>query len=114
MLKDYFEPFMLLRLRGVPDGAGGQHRVLTDDVPFLAGITQTAGRSEEIAGQSALHATPVLLHELDVTLEYGDIVRRERDGALYRVTGRTRDMMTPAFSGLQYAQVPVERLAIAC
>ena len=67
-----------------------------------------------MAGQITLRSDPVLLHEYDVTLAPGDHVRREKDGALYRVAGRSDDMRTPAFSGLSFAQVPVERLVIPC
>ena len=56
----------------------------------------------------------MLLHEFDVTLSPGDRFRRKKDGAIYRVCGRSDNMRTPAFSGLRFAQVPVERVVIPC
>lgn len=109
MCTRWFEPFMLLEAAHVPDGLGGSGMTLTEVTPFRGALTHTASDAETAAGQLVLKHQPVLLHEFDVTLAPGDYVRRERDGAVWRVTGSSGDMRTPAFSGLQFAQVPVER-----
>ena len=56
----------------------------------------------------------MLLHEFDLTLVPGDYVRRERDGAIYRVTDRSDNLRAPAFSGLRFAQAAVKRVVIPC
>ena len=56
----------------------------------------------------------MLLHEFDVTLAPGDHIRREKDGAVYRVTDRSDNMRAPAYSGLRFCQVNVERTVIPC
>lgn len=114
MLTDYFEPFALLEKHAEPDGLGGERVAWQYLTTFQGGLTHTSGEEISVGGRLTLRTDPVLLHELDVTLLPGDHVRRERDGSLWRVTGRSGDMRTPAFSGLQFAQVPVERLVIPC
>ena len=112
MLTDHFEPFTLLERIASPDGLGGECVRLEPVTDFRGALTHTCGEEISVGGRAALRQTPMLLHETDVTLVQGDYVRRERDGAVYRVCGGSDGMRTPAFSGLQFAQAAVERLVI--
>ena len=112
MIEKWFEAFTLLEKHTVPDGCGGETTQYTPDVPFLGALTLVTGEEFSMAGQPVLKEDPVLLHELEVTLVRGDRVRRDKDGAIYRVGGASGSMCAPAWSGLQFAQVPVERLVL--
>ena len=114
MLTDYFEPFTLLERVASPDGLAGECVSLRPVTDFRGALTHTCGEEIAPGGRAALRMTPVLLHETDVTLVPNDRVRRIRDGSLWRVTGASDGMRTPAFSGLQFAQVPVEGVKDAC
>ena len=114
MIQRWFEPFTLLEKTAVPAGMGGESITYTPSLDFQGALTFTAGDEISMAGQAVLREGMALLHEFDVTLAPGDHVRREKDGAVYRVQGRSEDLRSPAFSGLQFAQVPVERLVIPC
>lgn len=114
MLTDYFEPFALLEKQEESDQMGSGRMVFHLVTTFRGGLTQEAGTGMSVGGRMTLKSTPMLLHDFDVTLEPGDYVRRERDGTIWRVAGRSADMRTPAFSGLAFAQVPLERLVIPC
>ena len=114
MLTDYFEPFTLLEENSEADGMGGEQINLQHLLSFRGALTHTAGTERSIGGRMTLESTPMLLHEFDVTLAPGDCVRRERDGTLWRVTGLSDNMRTPALSDLSFAQVRVERLVIPC
>lgn len=114
MIEKWFEPFMLLERSSVPDGMGGELLCDEETLPFQGVVTFTAGDSLTLGGQPALRETPVLLHEYDVTLSPGDIVRREKDGAVYRISSRSDSLRAPAFSGLHFAQVHVERVVVPC
>lgn len=113
MLQDYFEDFTLLTCTQSPDGLGGNTIAWAEGITFRGGVTQVVGREIDSAGLLALKTTPVLLHEWDVTLSQGDRIRRLRDGAEYRVAGRSDDMRTPLLAGMAFCQVPVERLVTA-
>ena len=114
MLRDYFEPFALLERQHTPDGLGGEKAAWGYVTHFMGGLTHVAGSEVSVGGRMTLQQEPVLLHDTDVTLVPGDCVRRERDGSLWRVADRSEAMRTPAFSGLDFAQVTVERLVIPC
>lgn len=113
MLRDYFEDFVLLERTQSDDELGGTAEVWQEGVTFLAGVTQVMGKEIDVCGLLAMKATPVLLHEWDVTLVQGDRVRRLRDGAEFRITGHSSDMRTPPMAGTAYCQVPIERLVTA-
>ncbi len=114
MIETWFEPFALLERQTAPDGMGGEEFTLVPTLTFMGALTFVAGDEKTAAGQLVMREAPVLLHEYDVTLQYGDHIRREQDSAVYRVTSRSGAMRTPAFSGLRFAQVNVERVVIPC
>lgn len=114
MIERWFEPFTLLETTAVPDGMGGQISGYSPVLDFQGALSFTTGADTSLAGQTVAAETLVLLHEYDVTLSPGDHVRREKSGAVYRVKASSDGMRAPAFSGLRFAQVEVERLVIPC
>lgn len=114
MIERWFEPFTLLEKETADDGLGGTSAGYTPILGFRGALSMTTAEQTSMADQPVLAETMVLLHEFDITLAPGDHVRREKDGAVYRVADRSGNMRAPAFSGLRFAQVPVERLVIPC
>lgn len=114
MIDRWFEPFTLLEKTSADDGLGGTSISYASVMGFQGVLCVSPAEEITMAGQTVRTEELVLLHEFDVTLAPGEYVRREKDGALYRVTDRSGLMRAPAFSGLRFAQVPVERLVIPC
>lgn len=114
MIEKWFEPFTLLEHQASPTGFGSNEGCFTPVATFRGVVSCHTGSEVSAAGQMALKETPVLLHEFDVTLVPNDHVRRDRDGAVYRVCSRSDSMQAPAFSGLRFYQVGVERVMLPC
>lgn len=114
MLTDHFERFMRLERRSIPDKLCGEEVSWQPVGHFLGALTHHSGQEISAGSRAVLRLTPVLLHESGVALHPGDRIRRERDGSLWRVTGHSDDMRAPAFSGLAFAQVPVEGVVTGC
>lgn len=114
MIERWFESFSLLEKTRTADALGGANVTYMPALGFQGVVTLTCGEPVNMADQPVVAEDFVLLHEYDVTLAPGDHVRRARDGAIFRVADRSDNMRTPAFSGLRFAQVPVERLVIPC
>lgn len=112
MIERRFEAFTLLESISVPDSLGGQTGGYRDAAPFTGVLTMIPGTEFPMGGQPVLVDHPVLLHDFDVTLQPGDHVRREQNGAIYRVAGCSDMLRSPAWSGLNFAQVPVERVML--
>ena len=113
MLRDYFEDFILLEHTCTEDDLGSVSVTWQEGVAFRGGLTHMVGKEVDPCGLMALKTTPMLLHEYDVTLAQGDVIRRVSDGAHFRVAGHSGNMRTPPHAGLAYCQVPVERLVTA-
>ncbi len=114
MIQKWFEPFTLMVPELESTRLGSDEGGFTEGMPFSGVVSFHTGSEVSTAGQMVPVETPVLLHEFDMTLSPNDYVRRERDGAIYRVTSRTDSMRTPAFSGLRFCQVRVERVVLPC
>ena len=114
MIEMWFEPFSLLERKLAPSGLGSMEAAFTPAMTFSGVVSFHTDSEVDAAGQLIPAETPVLLHEFDVTLAPNDYVRRERDGAVYRVTTRTDSLRSPAFSGLRFAQVGIERVVLPC
>ena len=114
MIEKWFEPFTLLERASSPDGMGGECVTWQEILVFQGVMTYAAEDEITAAGQRMAAARTVLLHEFDVTLSPGDHVRREKDGAIFRIAGRSDSMRAPAFSGLRFAQIPAERVVTPC
>lgn len=112
MIEKWFEPFMLMIRVPGDDSLGAFPAALAEDLPFQGALTYTAAGEIPAGGQPALEDTPTLLYDPDVTLTSGDLIRRQKDGALYRVCSGS--MGAPPHSGLRFFQVRVERLVIPC
>lgn len=102
------EAFALLRREETDDGAGGTAVRYGEECVFRAGVTAAGGALESFAGGAALKTRTALLHDRSVRLRPRMLVKRLRDGAVYRVTGDSADMETPARMRPAFAQVPVE------
>lgn len=114
MIEKWFEPFILLEKQSSPDLVGGESVTYLPALTFQGALSYTTGKEANVAGRFILNESPVLLHEFDVTLSPGDHVRRERTGAVYRVVDSSDSLRAPAFSGLHFAQVNVEKAVIPC
>lgn len=114
MIERWFEPFSLLEKASVQDGMGGEHVSYNPVMDFQGVLTLYAEKEADMAGQTLSAQTMMLLHDFDVTLSPGEYVRREKDGTVYRVLGCSADRRAPAFSGLHFAQVKVERVVHPC
>lgn len=114
MIQKWFERFTLLRPDLESTGLGSDEGGFAERLIFSGVVSFHTGSEVSAAGQLVPVETPVLLHEFDVTLSPNDYVRRERDGAIFRVTSRTESMRAPEFSGLHFCQVRVERVVLPC
>lgn len=105
MLTDYFEPFTLLKSASCPDPCGGQLQQDVTELPFRAALADALGEEGERGGKPFIRVTPYLLCPPETPLKLDDIIRREKDGAHYRVCSRPEDRRTPPDAPYPYAVI---------
>ena len=113
MIENYYEPFRMLAAVKTEDGMGGADVTLVPGDMFAAGLCRGKAQPVTAAEQRKTRMQGLLLHPLEVVLECGALIRRERDGAVFRVMSDSSDMQTPAEASVFLAQTMVERLVNA-
>lgn len=113
MIGQYYEPFRKLKMIRTADGMGGEDVVLQDGAEFAAGLCRVSSTVVTAAEKRRTMMHGALLHPIDVALDCGDLIRRERDGAVFRVISDSDDTRTPSRATVFFAQTKVERLVDA-
>lgn len=106
------ESFRVMEWAGESDGFGGQRERRTAGKQF--GALATREGEETLADGGLLLTKGQVMHETCVRLKAGQVIRRERDGALYRVMSNSEMRVAPDGGRLRFAQVGAERLMGTC
>lgn len=98
--------------RTVSDGVFGVIEQWVDGASFEATIikdTTTEARLAEKQGVSEVYT--VVVHK-NVPLRYHDVIRRESDQAIFRITSNIADSEAPDASSVKIGKVSAERWAL--
>lgn len=92
----------------VDDGRGGVTPTYKDGVSIDAAFSFTASEQMRIA--EAAQAVPryVITTRQNINLQYHDVIRRERDKKIFRITSDGDDNKSPEVSSLYMRQVEAE------
>ena len=111
-LESMMDSCVMLDKTSRSDGMGGFDYVWTEGATFEATIIKLSNPAVTVAEmQGASEQYSVVVHA-GVPLDFHDVFRRVRDGAIFRVTGYARDSEAPKASTKQIAKVNAERWAL--
>lgn len=91
-----------------PDGYGGYTSEWVSGAPIKCAIVFDSSMQARIAETQGVKALYTITTEKNVNLQYHQVLRRERDGKIFRVTSDGDDKHTPASAGLNMRQVTGE------
>jgi hypothetical protein len=91
-----------------PDGRGGVITQYTDGAEILAAYSFNTSTEARVGQSAGANNRYTITTRQSVILQFHDIVRRESDGKIFRVTSDGKDNKTPASSGLNIRQVEAE------
>ena len=92
-----------------PGGEGGfLQGVWGDGASFGAAITFNSSMEARTAEKQGVTSRYTITAPLNAKLEYHDVVRRLRDGKIFRITSDGDDVQTPASASCQFLQVEAE------
>lgn len=94
-LEDFLESFIFMDYVSVPDGLGGLKYEFREGASFSAGIAELSSTEATIAYRNGLKTIFRITTKLGVELEQNDVVKRVKDGRLYRITSNAADTTTP-------------------
>ena len=108
LLSEAMENCIILDKQTTPDGYGGVITSWVDGAPFDAAIVLNNSMEARIGQQQGVTALYTITTNKNITLQYQDVFRRERDGKIFRVTSDGDDDHTPNSAGLNMRQVSAE------
>lgn len=114
LLYDAFEDVILMEKTREPDGQGGFITVWREGERFQAAIPPPDSNTETlIAEKQGATSFYTITTKRAVVLEYHDVIKRVRDGKVFRVTSDGDDTVTPDRATFQVRQVRAEEWVIA-
>lgn len=108
LLKEAMEDFTLIDKTSVPDGYGGKTNVWKDGATIKAALVFNNSIEAQIAMKQGVTSVYTLITKRDVVLAYHDVLRRESDKKILRVTQDGDDVKTPPSSSLDMRTVTCE------
>ncbi len=103
------EPCVILNKVKVPDGEGGSMNTWEDGPEIQAAITQDTTMQARIAEKEGVTSTYTVTTSRSVQLDFHDVIRRLRDGQIFRITSEPGDKQSPIVSNLDIAQATAEK-----
>ena len=95
-----------------PDGYGGVKPTWVDGAEFKAAIVFDSSMQARQASVQGVTNLYTITTEKNVNLQYHDVVRRESDQKIFRVTSDGDDKKTPASASLNMRQVTAEEWSL--
>lgn len=108
LLKNAYEPVFLMEKRRTPDGEGGFITAWVESVEFEAAITFDNSLQGRVAEQQGVKSLYTVTTNKGARLEYHDVIKRERDGKIFRITSDGDDKQTPKSATFQFLQATAE------
>lgn len=108
LLTEAYEEYTLLNKIRVEDGYGGYETAWVDGVKIQGAIAFNTSIEARKAEAMGVYSVYTLITPKEITLEYHDVLRRSRDGKIFRVTSDGDDSFTPASASLNMRQVSCE------
>ena len=108
LLDDAFESFTILDKQTRSDGYGGTETVYVDGASIEGAIVYDGSTQAKVAQAMGVTALYTLTVRKEIVLDYHDVLRREKDGQIFRLTTDSDDLKTPRTAGLNMRQYQAE------
>lgn len=114
LIESMMKPCTRLIETGATDGAFGRYTEYIDGEGFQAAILKKSAPEGVTAEQPSMDELYTVVLPAGTALEYGELFRRDADGAWFRVKGNPRDAEAPAQSTVQITKTTAERIEPLC
>lgn len=112
LLEEAMEDFIFMNKAVVDDGYGGTTTVWSEGAIIKGAIPYSNSLGTQIA--QALGSTSVyqLTVRKDTELDFHDVLKRVKDGKIFRITNNADDYKTPNSAGLNMRQYTAEEWSL--
>lgn len=109
LIDSMMDDCVLMNKIKVSDGEGGYIVEWSEGAPIQCAIVLDQTMQARIAEKQGVSSVYTITTKKDLKLEYHDVLKRKKDGKIYRVTSDYADKESPSISTLDIAQVIAER-----
>lgn len=109
LIENMMDACVLMNKTKVSDDEGGFYTVWEEGPEIAVAITHDSSLNAMLAEREGVTSTYTLTTHKENALEYGDVIKRKKDGRVFRVTSEKGDREAPAVSSLNMAQVNGEK-----
>lgn len=108
LLSEAMENCIMLDKTTTSDGYGGYVIDWKEGAPINAAIVLDSSMEARVAEKQGVTALYTITTNKNINLQYHDVLRRVRDGKVFRVTSDGDDKHTPMSANLNMRQVSAE------
>ena len=109
LLTQAMEDVVLMEKKRKPDGEGGfLPAVWVDGASFKAAFTFNSSMEARAAEKQGVTRRYTITTNKNAKLEYHDVIRRLRDGKVFRIKSDGDEVQTPKSATFQFLQVEAE------
>ena len=108
LLDEAMEAYTIIDKTTRPDGYGGTITVWVDGATIQAAAVLNSSPEMMIAQAQGVTGNYTVTTRKNVNLQYHDVLRRERDGKIFRITSDGDDLATPKSATLNMRNVTAE------
>ena len=109
LLTQMMEDYRIMNHVRTDDVYGGHAGAYTEGRLIQAAIAKNATPEQQIAEKDQIAEVYTVVVDQGVTLEYHDVLKRVSDGAIFRITSRTKDSTAHPASTVKISVVTAER-----
>ncbi len=113
LIDEFYEDVALMEKVREPDGEGGFIVKWTEGVQFQAAITFDSSIESLIAEKQGVSSRYTVTTKRTAKLEFHDVIKRLRDGKIFRITSDGDDVVTPERASFQFLQVTAEEWVLS-
>lgn len=110
LIDEYMKPCHIMDKTTESDGVGGVKTTWTPGAPIDAAITYNSSLEAMVAQKQGVTSLYQITTKKSVVLRYGDVITRDDDGKIFKVTSPGDDNATPNSAGLNMRVVNAELL----
>lgn len=108
LLDEAFESFIIMNKIRVDDGYGGSDVTWTEGQKINGAMVFNNSIEAKTAQAQGVSSVYTFTTRKNIVLDYHDVIKRESDGKIFRVTSDGDDLYTPKSAGLNMRQVSCE------
>lgn len=109
LYQEWMEPCAIMDRRTLADGLGGFRYEWTQGAVFNAAVVKNNTLEGKIAEKAGVTEIYTVYVDKGLSLEFHDVLRRLRDGAIFRITSNQNDSETPARASFQFGMATAEK-----